>query len=147
MAKLIRHDYSGIHDALNRMIIAEVKAALELLPGKKIEADGPASLCHIIVSLVSDYQPEDLSVRSVFLREDGTLSFIASVPDSSNEWHANEDDTDWLDITDFGYLIEQIAQKVEGDRTVNVANKSFEKNHYVVAEFTLRTAAMKTVTV
>ena len=131
MAKLIRHDYGAIHDALNKMIIAEVKAALELLPEKRIEADGPAPLCHIIVSLVSGYQPEDLSVRSVFLREDGTLSFIASIPDSSNEWHANEDDADWLDITDFGYLIEQIAAKVEGDKTYDLPGMSLLTCGYV----------------
>ena len=32
MTKMIRHDYGAIHDALNKMILAEVKAALELLP-------------------------------------------------------------------------------------------------------------------
>ena len=127
MAKFIRHDYGAIHDALNKMIVAEVKAALELLPGKRIDADGPTPLCRIIVSLVSDYRPEDLSVRSVFLREDGTLSFVASIPDSSNEWHANEEDADWLDITDFDYLIDQIAEKVEGGETHQLFNDNQEE--------------------
>ena len=131
MAKIIRHDYGAIHDALNKMIVAEVKAALELLPGKRIDADGPTPLCRIIVSLVSDYCPENLSVRSVFLREDGTLSFVASIPDSSNEWHANEEDADWLDITDFAYLIDQIAEKVEGDKTYNLPNMSLLTCGYV----------------
>ena len=146
MAKLIRHGFGAIHDALNKMIIGEVKAALELLPGKRIDADGPVPLCRIIASLFSDYQPEDLSVRSVFLREDGTLSFVASIPDSSNEWHANEEDTDWLDITDFSYLIDQIAEKLEGDKTYNLPNRSLLVSGYVT-EVSLKQAVDKTVTV
>ena len=146
MAKLIRHDFRDIHNAMNKMIIAEVKAALALLPGKRIDADGPVPLCRIIVSLVSNYQPENLSVRSVFLREDGTLSFVASIPDSSNEWHANEEDADWLDITDFAYLIDQIASKLKGDRIVNLPTKSLTTTGYVT-EWALRQAVDRTVTV
>lgn len=122
MAKFIRHDFGAIHEALNKLIIAEVKAALKLLPEKKIEADGPVPLCRIVVSLVSDYEPENLAVRSVFLRKDGTLSFVASIPDSDNEWHANEEDADWLDITDFGYLIDQIAERVTVDVSLNITD-------------------------
>ena len=48
------------------------------------------------------------------------------LPDDANiepdEFDGGEGDeetseTDWLDITDFGYLIDQIAEKVDGDET------------------------------
>jgi len=112
MAKIITSDFKSIQDALNKMIIGEVKAALRLVPGQMIEADGPVPLCRIVVSLVSDYKPYNLAVRSVFLRDDNTLSFVAPIPDSDNEWHANDEDADWLNITDFQYLIEQLKDKM-----------------------------------
>ena len=143
---MIRHDFGGIHDALNKMIIAEVKAALEQLPEKCIATkDWRVPLCRIVVSDGFDYNPTDLGVCRVWLDEGGELNF--------SEYTANQDEggiydhtenDDLLDITDFGYLIDQIAEKVEGDGEVNIANKSFEINGYV-AEFALRTAAQKTV--
>jgi hypothetical protein len=72
MAKMIRHDFGGIHDALNKMIIAEVKAALEQLPGKRIEG---GSLCRVVVSPGCDYEPRDLCVDKVWIGEENILCF------------------------------------------------------------------------
>jgi len=125
MAKIIRHDYGAIHDALNKMILAEVKTALSLLPEQEIE--GP-SLCRIVVSDGDDYEPKDVAVDRVWLHK-GRLYFyghIMPLPDDGNiepdEFEGGEGDeetseTDWLNITDFGYLIDQIAEKVDGDET------------------------------
>lgn len=143
---MIRHDFGGIHDALNKMIIAEVKAALELLPEKCIATkDWRVPLCRIVVSDPFDYNPTDLGVRRVWLDKGGDLCFseYTANQDEDGIYDCTESD-DLLDITDFGYLIDQIADQVEGDGEVNIANKSFETNGYV-AEFTLRTAAQKTV--
>lgn len=146
MAKFIRHDYSAIHDALNKMIIAEVKAALMELPDKEFETDGRVPLCHVVASSGFDYCPRDLSVKRVWLNDDNELCFseYTAEEDEGDVYTWTEDD-DMLDITDFGYLIGRIAEQVESDETVNIANKSFETNGWVVAEFTLRTAAQKTI--
>jgi hypothetical protein len=148
MAKMIRHDFCGIHDALNKMIIAEVKAALELLPEKCIATkDWRVPLCRIVVSDPFDYNPTDLGVRRVWLDEGGELNF--------SEYTANQDEDgiydyteneDLLDITDFGYLIDQIAEQVEGDATYNLPNRSLLTCGYV-AEFALKQEVEKTVTV
>lgn len=114
MAKLIRHDYSAIHEALNKMIIAEVKAALELLPEKKIKTDGPVPLCRVVVSDADNYAPEDAGVTRIWIDEDGKLYFLGTVDGVSGLF--SEDD-DLLDISDFGYLIDQIAEQVEGGGT------------------------------
>lgn len=145
MAKFIRHDYGAIHEALNKMIIAEVKAALMELPGKCISVDAwkGESLCRIVVSDVDDYQPVDASVTKVWLADAGKISIIATVDGVSGLF--TEDETDWLNITDFAYLIDQIAEQVESDEIVNIANKSLVTNNYVIAEFTLRTVAQKTI--
>lgn len=139
MAKFIRHDFGSIHDALNKMIVAEVKAALSLLPEQEME--GP-SLCRIVVSDGNDYEPKDVAVDRVWLHK-GRLYFyghIMPLPDDGNiepdEFEGGEGDeetaeTDWLDITDFGYLIEQIAEKVEGDKTYNLPNMSLLTCGYV----------------
>lgn len=126
MAKITFHDFGSIHDALNDMIIAEVKAALELLPEKRIE-DG--SLCRVVVSPNCDYDPRDLCVEKVWLDEDGTLCFSGTenhgsfiIDDDSDEWTENDD---LLDITDFEYLIEQIAAKVNDDGHHVLPNKAF----------------------
>lgn len=146
MAKMIRHDFGSIHDTLNKMIIAEVKAALEQLPGKRIEG---GSLCRVIVSLDCDYEPHDLCVDKVWIGGENILCF------SGTENHGNfivDDDDHWteyddlLDITDFAYLIEQIAAKVEGDKTYNLPNMSLLTCGYVV-ELALKQAMEKTVTV
>lgn len=151
MARLIRHDFGGILEALNKMIVAEVKAALELLPGKCICWDGETPLCHIVLSPNEAYIPRDVSVIKAHIAQEKELGgalVVAGYNDDDRERFAInwfEDETDWINITDFGYLIDQIAEKVDGDGTVNVANKSFEYNGYVVAEFALRTAAQKTI--
>ena len=75
MAKMIRHDFGSIHDALNKMIIAEVKAALELLPEKCIREEG-ATLCRIIVGPDSDYSPRDIAVDEVWVDEKDRLLHI-----------------------------------------------------------------------
>ena len=146
MAKFIRHDYGAIHEALNKMIIAEVKAALMELPDKAFETDGRVPLCRVVASSGFDYCPRDLSVKRVWLNGDGELCFseYTAEEDDDDVYTWTEDD-DLLDITDFAYLIDQIAEQVESDETVNIANKSFETNGWVVAEFTLRTAAQKTI--
>lgn len=119
MAKIIRHDYGVIHDALNKMIVKEVKAALELLPEKCMTTtDSSVPLCRIVVSTAFDYNPVDLGVRRVWLDKDGDLCFseYTANQDEDGIYDMTEDD-DLLDITDFGYLIDQIAEKVEGGET------------------------------
>lgn len=148
MAKMIRHEYGSILDALNKMIVAEVKAALELLPEKKIATkDWRVPLCRIVVSDGYDYNPTDLGVRRVWLDEGGELNF--------SEYTANQDEggiydytenDDLLDITDFEYLIDQIAEQVDGDKTYNLPNKSLLTCGYV-AELALKQEVEKTVTV
>lgn len=145
---MIRNDFGAIHNALNKMIIAEVKAALELLPEKCIATkDWRVPLCRIVVSDGFDYNPTDLGVRRVWLDEGGELNF--------SEYTANQDEggiydhtenDDLLDITDFGYLIDQIAAKVEGDETYNLPNMSLLTCGYV-AELALKQAVEETVTV
>lgn len=146
MAKMIRHDYGAIHDALNKMILAEVKAALELVPGKCISVDAwkGESLCRIVVSGVDDYQPVDASVTKAWLADAGKISIIATVDGVSGLF--TEDETDWLNITDFAYLINQIAEQVEGDKTYNLPNKSLLTAGYVT-ELSLKQAMEELVTV
>ena len=113
MAKIIRHDYGAIHDALNKMIVAEVKAALSLLPEKCIESQHIAPLCRIVVSDGANYAPKDFSVYKVWIEGD-SLHVAGLIEDSDYDAEYTEED-DLLDITDFGYLIDQIAEKVEGE--------------------------------
>lgn len=156
MAKIIRHDYGAIHEALNKMIVAEVKAALELLEEKCIREEG-SSLCHIIISTNSDYSPCDVAVDEVWVDEkDGLLHIYGrsitgeacidqNVADNvePDEWTEQDD---LLDITDFAYLIDQIAEQVEGDKTYNLPNKSLLTVGYVT-EQSLKSAVEKLVTV
>lgn len=129
MAKITFHDFGAIHKALNDLIIAEVKAALELLPEKTIKTDGPASLCRIVVSDNADYRPVDAAVTKVWLEGDGTLCLLATSEGTSGLF--TEEDTDWLDISDFKYLIEQIAATVEGDSRHVLPNKTMLVCGYV----------------
>jgi hypothetical protein len=148
MAKMIRHDFGSIHDALNKMIIAEVKTALEQLPEKCIATeDWRVPLCRIVVSDGYDYNPTDLGVRRVWLDEGGELNFSEYTvnQDKGGIYDYTEND-DLLDITDFGYLIDQIAEQVEDDKTYNLPNKSLLTCGYA-AELELGTAVEKTVTV
>lgn len=134
MAKMIRHDFGGIHDALNKMIVAEVKAALELLPEKCIREEG-AALCRIIVGPVSDYSPRNIAVDEVWVDEkDGLLHIYGrdvtveacgldpNVADNvePDEWTEQDD---LYDITDFAYLIDQIAEKVEGEHDIRMKER------------------------
>ena len=155
MAKLIRHDYGAVLEALNRMIVAEVKAALELLPEKCIREEGH-SLCRIIIGPDGDYSPRNIAVDEVWVDDkDGLLHIygrdLTGEDCHDQNWADNVEPDEWTeedslyDITDFAYLIDQIAEQVEGDKEVNIANKSFVTNGWVVAEFTLRKAAQKTV--
>lgn len=105
MAKITTSDFGAIHDALNKMIIGEVKAALRLVPGKKIEWNGQASLCRIVVSGIDDYNPVDASVTKVWLDADDHLEIYGTVHGTTG-WFSEDDDL--LDITDFKYLIEQL---------------------------------------
>lgn len=147
MAKMIRHDFGGIHDALNKMIIAEVKTALWQLPEKRIEG---GSLCRVVVSPECDYEPRDLCVEKVWIGDDGDLYFTGTeehgnfiVDDDPDPWTENDD---LLDITDFAYLIDQIAERVEGDKTYSLSTISLLTCGYA-AELELGTAVEKTVTV
>ena len=124
MAKFIRHDFGAIHEALNKMIIAETKTALMELPDKEFETESATPLCRVVVSRDSNYHPCDLRVRRVWLNDDNELCFseYTAEEDEDDVYTWTEDD-DMLDITDFGYLIDQIAQKVEEDKTVYIVNK------------------------
>lgn len=144
MAKFIRHNFGGIHEALNKMIIAEVKAALMELPDKEFETESATPLCRVVASS-GDYCPRDLSVKRVWLNDDGELCFseYTAEEDADNVYTWTEDD-DMLDITDFGYLIDQIAEQVKDDKTVNLPNKSLLTAGYVT-EWALRQATEKTI--
>ena len=133
MAKFIRHNYGAIHDALNKMIVAEVKAALSLLPEKCIREEG-AALCRIVIGPQSDYSPRNIAVDEVWVDEkDGLLhiygrdltieacSIDPNVADNMEPDEWTEED-DLYDITDFGYLIEQIAEKVTVDASLNITD-------------------------
>ena len=128
---MIRHEYGSIHDALNKMIIAEVNAALSLLPGKCIREEGHA-LCRIIIGSEAEYSPRNVAVDEVWVDEkDGLLHIYGR--DLTHEdcfdqnWADNVEPDEWTeedglyDITDFEYLIDQIAERVEGDKTYNLS--------------------------
>lgn len=119
MAKIITTNFGTIADALNKLIINEVKAALRLLPGKRIEAkpseaypNYTPSLCHVIVSCNDDYRPSDLSVRKVWLDGYDRLHFSGNIPESNTYAIEFDEDDDMLNITDFHYLIEQIKDEL-----------------------------------
>ena len=145
MAKLIRHDFGSIHDALNKVIIGEVKAALGLLPEKSIEADNVA-LCRVVISPNGDYVPQDVAVLYVKLDEGSGQLVIGGKPGMDDRITEYYEDDDFLDITDFAYLIDQIAAKLDGDGTYNLPNSSFMVLGYS-AESSLRYAAERVVTV
>lgn len=144
MAKIIRHDYSVIHDALNNMIVAEVKAALSLLPEKSIEADKVA-LCRVVISPNGDYVPQDVAVWYVKLDEGSGQLVIGGKPGMDDRITEYYEDDDFLDITDFGYLITQIADKVEDGKTAAEKRRIQWAVHRFVLEDELKEAAQKTV--
>lgn len=124
MATIRTHNYGAMLKELNRIIIAEVKAALQLLPKKEI--GGPQcgeSLCRVIVGPEYDYYPRDLSVRHVWLNGEGKLCFDGYeshngvLTDYLTQW----DEHDSLyDITDMEYLVSLIADCVKGDKAHDV---------------------------
>lgn len=115
MATIITTDFGIIHDALNKLIIGEVKAALKLVSEQWMQ--GP-SLCRIVVSKNDDYVPKDVAVDNVWLHNDKLYfdGHLMPLPDDGNDdpeqYEGDEDDSDWLDITDFHYLIEQCKDKM-----------------------------------
>lgn len=113
MAKMIRHDFNAIHEALNEMIIAEVKAALQLLHWKKIEADGQVPLCRIVVSPNCDYSPRDMRVMKVWVDNANVLHIKGLEGDEDLLMEEYTENDDMLDIIDFAYLIDQIAAKAD----------------------------------
>ena len=121
MAKITTSDFGAIHEALNKMIIGEVKEALKLVPEQMHQG---ASLCRIVVSDGADYAPKDVAVDRVWLNN-GKLYFDGHVMppdwrdpnDDPEEFEGGEGDeenaeTYWLDITDFQYLIEQLKELI-----------------------------------
>ncbi len=156
MAKFFRHDFSGIHESLNKMIVAEVKAALEQLPDKCIREEG-AALCRIIIGPNGDYSPRNIAVDEAWVDDkDGKLHIYGR--DLTHEdcfdqnWADNVEPDEWTedddlyDITDFGYLIDQIAEQVDGDKTYNLPGMSLLTAGYVT-EQSLKQAVEKLVTV
>ena len=145
--KMIRHDFSAIHDALNEMIIAEVKAALQLLHWKKIEADGQGTLCRIVVSPNCNYSPRNMRVMKLWVDNANVLHIKGLEGDEGLWMEEYTENDDMLDITDFAYLIDQIAAKVPDDgKPWHLAHESVLKCGYV-AEQSLKKAAKKLVTV
>lgn len=131
MTTIKTHQYQYILDELNRTILAETKAALALLPDKSI-SDERFSLCRIVVSRQDEYHPRDISVSEVWIdEEDGLLHILgreqpasgssadldANIEIEETEW--TEDD-DLLNIIDFRYLIDQIAEELDDDKSHDV---------------------------
>lgn len=118
MANIITSDFGSMHDALNKIIINEVKAALRLLPAKSIKSEkGP--LCRIVISGNGDYQPRDLSVTHVWLDGEECLHIEGRPESASGSWtDSYDEDDDMLDITDFQYLITQIGEKLNEEHDV-----------------------------
>lgn len=131
MAKFITTDFGKIHDALNILILNEVKEALKLLPEEWME--GP-SLCRIVVSKVDDYAPKDVAVDNIWVNKNKIYfdGHIMPIPDDANiepeQYEGDEDDTDWIDITDFQYLISQIRDKLPEEETYTISNKGYKGN-------------------
>ena len=121
MAKILSTDFCSMMAAMNHMIISEVKKALALLPGKCIEADSDVPLCHIIVSPSDDYSPRDLRVCAAWLDEDDCLN-VRGYEGDERTWTTDYDEecAEWYDISDFDYLISQVADRLEGDEEYDV---------------------------
>jgi hypothetical protein len=107
------------------MLVVSSMAALAELPDKAFETDGRVPLCRVVASGGFDYCPRDPSVKRVWLNDDNELCFseYTAEEDEGDVYTWTEDD-DMLDITDFGYLIDQIAEKVQEDKTVNLINRA-----------------------
>lgn len=140
--KVIVSDFSAMQNALNKIIIAELKAALKLVPDQKIgeqyarNMDDP-SLCRIVVSEGEDYYPRDLAVWKAWLDNEGKLH-VAGGTDGETIFATEytEDDAFWMDITDFQYLIEQLKGLMPDDGKVHNlrtdAQIASDFNHFAV---------------
>lgn len=156
MAKFFRHDFGGIHESLNKMIVAEVKAALEQLPDKCIREEG-AALCRIIIGPNGDYSPRNIAVDEAWVDDkDGKLHIYGR--DLTHEdcfdqnWADNVEPDEWTedddlyDISDFAYLIDQIAGKLEDADELSVINRSFTSRCFSYS-FPLHRAITKIVAI
>ena len=126
MATFVTTDFGSIHDALNEMILAEVRSALKLLPEQCMEG---SSLCRIVVSKVEDYAPKDVAVDFIWVNNDKIYfdGHVMPIPDDANidpeNYEGDEDETDWIDITDFQYLISQIKGELPQRGTHYICDK------------------------
>ena len=124
MAKFITTDFGKIHDALNILILNEVREAIRLLPQEWMKGQ---SLCRIVVSKTDDYAPKDVAVDNIWVNN-GKIYFdghIMPPPNDANiepeQYEGDEDNTDWIDITDFQYLISQIKDKLPEKETYTIS--------------------------
>ena len=120
MSKTIKTtDFGTIHDRLNEMILNEVRRVLRLLPEQGMQKP---SMCRIVVSKVDDYEPKDVAVDNIWLYKDMIFfdGHIMPLPNDGNDEPeqfegGEEDGTDWLDITDFQYLIQQAKDEIPAE--------------------------------
>lgn len=117
MAKILSTNFGSMMAAMNHMIISEVKKALALLPGRSIETTDCVPLCRLVLSPSCDYEPRDVAAEKVYLDDDGYICIVDR--NDKDEWTI-EGDCDCLDITDFEYLISQIADKLDDDEEHDV---------------------------
>lgn len=138
MARIITTDFGAIHDALNRLIIGEVKEALRLVPEQMYQG---TNLCRIVVSGNTDYAPKDVAVDCVWL-DNNNLCFSGHLPlpdyaddnDEAEQYEGGEEDgTDWLNITDFHYLIEQLKDLMPENEDCHVLANAIDQSVLDVA--------------
>ena len=137
MAKIITSNFSVIHDALNRMIINEVKQALRWLPDKQVCSSDDAPLCRIVITSSDDYQPRDLRVSLVSLCEDDSLIIVGRYSDDTSEFPTQyyEDECDWLCITDFHHLINHVRDLLPDDGTCYNIGSTEDQNAVASAAY------------
>lgn len=141
MANLIKHNYGAIYDALHKMIIAEVKTALSLVPEKMIESKRINPLCHMVASDGDNYSPKDFAVYKVWLDE-GVLRFCGRIEECDDDFSISEEH-DILNLTDFDYLMTQIAALLPDGKDYNIINRSLAMQGFD-SELALRMAIRKT---
>lgn len=143
MAKITFHDFEAIHDALNDMIIAEVKAALGLLPYKSIVLD--EKINRVVVSESAFFEPVNATVTKVWLEAPHDCLKI-SVRLADGTCSIFSEDDDMIDISQLKYLILEIAAKVDEDKSCNLQALSLLTCGYST-ESSLRSAAERLITV
>lgn len=127
--KIISSNYFAIQEALDNIIIEELKAALRLLPGKqfgeKFLPHDKAPLCTIVVSEKSIYYARDLKVCGVWLDENDKLHIVGGTGhDPIFPEDFNEDNADWLNITNLKYLYLQMKPLLPKRKNINLCEKS-----------------------